>query len=179
EFTDTREFWRIPIEDQRDPVTATHLAALLLEHGVEVGLSADKKSFLIATAQPYGRFVEEMLGVQRYPEVKTSPTSGILEPYDVAAWSLPLMMGVKAEKTMLSPSERDTATLLQSVPWPKGGLAGKAKYYSVVDRQNNAFALANAMQKVGSEVYVHWLANSQPATLVFTAHPQLAANAEK
>src|SRR5215831_12786935 len=42
---DASEFWRIPIEDQRDPITATRLAALMIEHGVEVKLSGDKRSF--------------------------------------------------------------------------------------------------------------------------------------
>jgi hypothetical protein len=175
---DATEYWRIPIEGQRDAITATRLAALMIEHGVEVRLSADKKSFLIPTAQPYGRFVEEMLGIQRYPEVKPAPTSGILEPYDVAAWSLPLMMGVGADKVKLSQAERQTATLLQSVPWPKGGLAGEGKYYAVVDQQNNVFALINAAQKAGGEVFLQSAAGEVPK-VVFAAHPQLAADAQK
>src|SRR5499427_8040722 len=107
------EFWRIPIDDQWDPVRAARLASLMVEHGVSVGLSGDKKSFLIPKAQPYARFVEEMLGIQRYPEVHPAPGSGILEPYDVAAWSLPLMMGVKAEKVRLTQSEQSATTKLE------------------------------------------------------------------
>src|SRR5437764_567902 len=138
------EFWRIPLDDQRDPLTATHLAALMLEHGVEVRQAADKKSFLIATAQPYGRFVDEMMGVQRYPEVRPAANSGILEPYDVAAWSLPLMMGVKAEKVRLTAGEQQGATVISNVPWPRGGLEGKGAYYSVSAGKNNVAALINA-----------------------------------
>jgi hypothetical protein len=176
---DAREYWRIPVGEQRDPVTATRLAALMLEHGVEVRLSGDKRSFLIPTAQPYDRFVEEMMGIQRYPEVKPAPNSGILEPYDVAAWSLPLMMGVKAEKLELPESEQRASTILQDIPWPEGGLAGKASYYAVNDQQNNAFALANSMLKAGGEVYRHRRPGSEPPAFVFAAHPQLAATAEK
>src|SRR5215475_3802134 len=44
------EFWSIPVDNQHDPITAARLAALMQEHGVEVRLSGDKKSFLIATA---------------------------------------------------------------------------------------------------------------------------------
>ena len=33
---DAAVYWRIPLTGQRDPVTATRLAALMLEHGVEV-----------------------------------------------------------------------------------------------------------------------------------------------
>jgi hypothetical protein len=175
---DASEYWRIPIDDQRDPITATRLAALMVEHGVEVKLAGDKKSFLIATAQPYGRFAEEMLGEQRYPEVKPAPNSGILEPYDVAAWSLPLMMGVKAEKVKLSPHEQKSANLIQQVAWPQGGLEGKAAYYSVSDDKNNVAALINAMQKAGGDVFVSKTGTGAPLA-IFAANPQLAANAEK
>jgi hypothetical protein len=175
---DSSEFWRIPVEGQRDPVTATRLAALMLEHGVEVRFSNDAQTFLIPAAQSYGRFVDEMLGVQRYPEVRPAPNSGILEPYDVAAWSLPLMMGVKAEKVKLSSGEQQSAKAIQAVIWPQGGLSGKGGYYSVSDHQNNVFALANAMQKAGASVFIE-RTHSQVPAVIFAAHPQLAANAEK
>src|SRR5215831_2690473 len=175
---DANQFWRIPIDDQRDSITATHLAALMMEHGVEVRLAGDKKSFLIATAQPYGRFVDEMMGTQRYPEVKPAPNSGILEPYDVAAWSLPLMMGVQAEKIKLSPADRQVATLLTQAPWPQGGLEGKGPYYSTSDDKNNLTALINAMQKAGAQVFLSRTQGQAPLA-IFAANPQLATSAEK
>ncbi|HEY6348554.1 MAG TPA: M14 family metallopeptidase [Candidatus Angelobacter sp.] len=175
---DANQFWRIPVDDQRDPITAARLAGLMLEHGVEVRLSGDKKSFLLATAQPYGRFVEEMMGSQRYPEVKPAPNSGILEPYDVAAWSLPLMMGVKAEKVRLTAGEQQSATLLREVPWPRGGLEGAGPYYSAADDKNNVTRLINAMHKAGSQVFIASAPN-QPPLVIFPAHAQLAVNAEK
>jgi hypothetical protein len=55
----------------------------------------------IPLAQPYGRFVTEMLTPQRYPEVKLPTGRDIVRPYDVAAWSLPLMMGVTVERGTL------------------------------------------------------------------------------
>jgi len=176
---DPTVYWRIPLDGQRDPVTATRLVALLLEHRVEVRWHADKKLFLIPTSQPYGRFVDEMMGIQRYPEVRPAANSGILEPYDVAAWSLPLMMGVKAERVAITPDVQNSSLKLETVTWPTGGLSGQAKFYSVVDHQNNVFALINAMQKAGADVYFHSLPNFQPPTIIFAAHPQLAANAEK
>jgi hypothetical protein len=175
---DPSEFWRIPLSDQRDPVVASRLAALMLEHGAEVRLSNDGKSFLLPTSQPYGRFVEEMLGIQRYPEVHLAPNSGILEPYDVAAWSLPLMMGVKAEKIKLSSAEQQSSKIIKAASWPESGLTGKGSYYSIADHQNNAFALINAMQKAGAQVFLQRNPGQQPQ-LIFAAHAQLAANAEK
>jgi hypothetical protein len=178
---DAAEFWRIPIDDQRDPIRATRLASLLAEHGVEVRLAGDKKSFLVPAGQPFSRFVEEMMGIQRYPEVHPAPGSGILEPYDVAAWSLPLMMGVKAERVRVTGGGQSTTVTMKDLPWPAGGLSGTGKYYTVADQQNNVFALANAMQKAGGQVFI--ARNEKPENetpvMVFAAHPQLAANAEK
>jgi hypothetical protein len=175
---DPSVYWRIPMDGQRDPITATRLAALLLEHGVEVRWHVDKKLFLIPTAQPYGRFVDEMMGIQRYPEVRPAANSGILEPYDVAAWSLPLMMGVKAERVSITPDVQNSALLLKTVTWPEGGLTSSGKYFSIADHQNNVFALANAMQAASGQVFLSQKPNETPE-FIFAANAQLADNAEK
>ena len=94
-----RDAYRIPAE-QRDRAGAARLAALLAEHGVELKQAADGDVY-VPLAQPYGRFVNEMLSTQRYPEIKLVPGKDIVRPYDVSAWSLPLMMGVAAERTTL------------------------------------------------------------------------------
>ncbi len=44
-----------------------------------------------------------MLRPQRYPEVRNATDAGILEPYDVASWSLPLSMGVEVVEAMQPP----------------------------------------------------------------------------
>ena len=119
-----------------------------------------------------------MMGIQHYPEVRPAPNSGILEPYDVAAWSLPLMMGVRAERVKLSPQEQQAAAAIKNVTWPAGGLSGSGSYYSTSDTQNNVFSLINAMQKAGGSAYVFKDPNQAPL-VIFAAHPQLAANAEK
>ncbi len=85
--------FRIP-GAQRDRATAWKLAALLVEHGVEV-YRVNDGDLWVPLAQPYGDFVREMLTTQRYPEVKLVAGKDIVRPYDVAAWSLPLMMGVE------------------------------------------------------------------------------------
>jgi hypothetical protein len=176
---DAQVCWRIPIEDQRDPVTAARLVALLLEHGVEVRVNSDAKVFLVPTAQPYGRFVDEMLGIQRYPEVRPAPNSGILEPYDVAAWSLPLMMGVRAERASIRPDVLNSSRILKTAEWPNGGLSNASgKYFSIAAHENNVFALANAMQAAGGQVFLSHKPNEAPE-FIFPAHAQLAANAEK
>ena len=79
---------------QHDPAAARRLAELFADHGVDV-FSSDGESW-IPLGQPYGKFVRELMEPQRYPEVRVAREE-ILEPYDVTAWSLPLMMGVSVE----------------------------------------------------------------------------------
>jgi hypothetical protein len=93
--------YRIPAR-QRDAASALRLAALMLDHGVEVKQAADGDVW-IPLAQPYGRFVREMFERQDYPEVKLVAGRDIVRPYDVSAWSLPLMMGVDVERAPLPP----------------------------------------------------------------------------
>ncbi len=86
--------------DQRDAAGAARLAALLAEHGVELKAGPDGDVY-VPLAQPYGPFVNELLTPQRYPETKLVPGKDIVRPYDVSAWTLPLMMGVRAERAPL------------------------------------------------------------------------------
>jgi hypothetical protein len=96
---DATDAFRIP-GDQRDVPGAARLAGLLAEHGVELRAAANGDVY-VPLAQPYGRFVKELLTAQRYPETKLVPGKDIVRPYDVAAWTLPLMMGVSVEQTTL------------------------------------------------------------------------------
>jgi hypothetical protein len=93
------EAYRIPRE-QHDRGTADRLIALMLTHGVELRKSSNG-DYWIPMAQPYSKFVTEMLEPQRYPEVRLQPGKEILRPYDVATWTLPLAMGVTVEHTTL------------------------------------------------------------------------------
>lgn len=94
-----QDAYRIPAA-QADPATAVRLANLMVEHGVEVK-QAPGGDVYIPLAQPYGRFVDEMFSVQRYPEVKLVAGKEFVRPYDVSAWTLPLMMGVTVDRATL------------------------------------------------------------------------------
>ncbi|HEX9983351.1 MAG TPA: M14 metallopeptidase family protein [Thermoanaerobaculia bacterium] len=98
------EAYRIP-RQQYDWPTAQHLAWLMAEHNVEVR-QAESGDYWIPLAQPYGKFVVEMLEPQRYPEVRLQAGKEILRPYDVASWTLPLQMGVKVERTTMPDGTR-------------------------------------------------------------------------
>ncbi len=92
---------------QHDPAAAMQMVELLREHGVEAkgaraafttedGRQFPAGSVVLPAAQPYRPFLVEMMERQRYPEVRQGPdTKEIFKPYDVTAWTLPLLMGVE------------------------------------------------------------------------------------
>jgi hypothetical protein len=138
------EYYRIPMQ-QRDPLTAAKLAHLMRDHGVDVMVQESTRDFYIPLAQPYGKFVSEMLGVQRYPRVKAVAGQNIIAPYDVAAWSLPLMMDVKVEKTTIS--DPKGLRRLTDTDYPQGRVRGNGNLYAVARDANNATRLVNAALK--------------------------------
>jgi hypothetical protein len=145
------EYWRIP-RDQRDAVAAARLAHLLDENGIEVLVTPSE--FLVPTAQPYGKFAAELLGTQRYPEVRTTPGGPILRPYDVTTWSLPLLMGVDVAKGLVPDSARAGARSLTESDWPRGGLAGDGTAFALARTSNDAFRLVNDILASGGRVSV-------------------------
>lgn len=95
--------------DQHDPAAAAQMVELLREHGLEAKRAAEafragEREYPAGTiaflaAQPYRPFLIEMMERQRYPEVRQGPdTREIFRPYDVTAWTLPLLMGVTWER---------------------------------------------------------------------------------
>jgi hypothetical protein len=116
---------------QHDEVAARRLVALLLRHGVEVERAADPFTLgyttfpagtvVIPAAQPYRPFLLTMLRPQRYPEVRPSTDGGVILPYDVTSWSLPLFMGVELVEATEPLSGRFDA--LQAADWPRTAVA--------------------------------------------------------
>jgi hypothetical protein len=94
------------------------------------------------------RFITEMLEVQRYPRVRLTSSSPYLAPYDVTAWTLPLMMGVQVSKRRLSPEQEGALRALQKEDWPKGGLTqARAVLYAVSPESNQTSLLINELLK--------------------------------
>ncbi|MFZ2873128.1 MAG: M14 metallopeptidase family protein [Phycisphaerales bacterium] len=104
--------WIIP-SDNRDPVAVAILADVLMQSGVEMSVlesatQADGReypagSLLIRADQPYGLYVRDLFDVQRYP--------GDQPPYDVAGWTLPLLMGVRRVEVVGDPPAAGRAVL--------------------------------------------------------------------
>ena len=90
----------LPVE-QRDPESWTALANVLAAGGVEVWRAAEAfsvvgrtysaGSLVVPMGQPYRAHAKDLLEPQHYTPVNDRP------PYDVAGWTLPFTMGVRAD----------------------------------------------------------------------------------
>jgi hypothetical protein len=147
-----QDAYRIP-KEQRDRTAAMRLVQLMREHGVEVFAGND--AYWIPLDQPYGKFADEMLAPTHYPKVKAVPGPNIIAPYDVAAWSLPLMMGVTANR-MTPPAEERSKEWhpLTDADFPQGTVTGSGTIYALKHDENSAFKLVNAVLKANGKVSV-------------------------
>ena len=147
--------------DQHDPVAAAKLVDLMLEHGVEVAQAAEELQVgysvypegttVIPAAQPYRPFILTMLRHQRYPEVRNATDAGILEPYDVASWSLPLSMGVEVVEVS-DPLETALEPLTEP-NWPRPQIDRTAAGHLVPAASDSAYTAINRLLAEGTGVY--------------------------
>jgi hypothetical protein len=150
--------------NQHDPVAAAKLVDLLLRHGAEAAVASEPLKVgysvypagttVIPAAQPYRPFLLTMLRPQRYPEVRNSSDGGILEPYDVASWSLPLSMGVE----VIEASEPLEAALdpISEAVWPASRIDESAAGHLIPAGADSAYPAINRLLADG--VAVHRLA---------------------
>jgi hypothetical protein len=182
----TTDYFRVAMDDtQRDPEMAARMVQLLREHGAEVRMSADGKAFYIPTAQPYGKFVEEMLTSQRYPEVRPAPGNPyIFQPYDVTAWTLPLLMDVKVDRVDVTADQAKAFRMATDSDWPKGGAMGRGAVLAIAPKQNNATRLTNAVLKakgnvsLATEAFNYEQFSFPAGTLLFDNSPDVVKLAE-
>ena len=149
--------WVVPA-DQADPGRAASMVKILAETGVEVtrttspgtadGAPIAEGSYVLRAAQPYRAHLKDMMERQVYPARFTA--GGLAEaPYDVAGWTLPLQMGVRAVE-VARPFEA-AAEPLKDVDMPKGGIDGptKADFFLIKNRANDDLIVLNALHAAG------------------------------
>ncbi len=92
-------------QEQDDPVAAVEMLRRLAYNGIEVhqlseaithdGISHPAGTWVIAMDQPFANFVRQLFAVQDYPDLRQYPEGPPDQPYDVAGWTLPYLMGVR------------------------------------------------------------------------------------
>lgn len=124
--------WVVP-PDEDDPARAVRLVRALHDTGIEVsrssspfkadGVEFPAGSFVLLAAQPYRAHLKDMMERQEYPERRTA--NGEAEaPYDVAGWTLPLLMNVRA--TAIANRFDTNLERLETIPDPDFGRPANA-----------------------------------------------------
>lgn len=158
-FRTGRPFAFVIPSTQHDPAAAAHLVRLLRAGGAEVhradsaftvgDISVPAGSAVVLLAQPFGRWVKDVLEPQRYPDVRwPAPDGPAQRPYDVTGWTLGMQMGVTVQQ-IDAPFETRLARLTED-PSPRGRLIGDGHAF-VIGRNSNADAtLANRLLDAGA-----------------------------
>lgn len=146
--------------DQPDRLTALRMVEILQFGGVEVHQAtrdfiADGKyypagSFVVLLAQPYKAYAWALLERQKYPDLRQYPGGPPIPPYDNAAWTLPLQMGVRCDQVD-KPFEVPLVKV-EKVEYPKVSVPDSA--YLVLDpRLNASYAVAFGLLKNKAEAW--------------------------
>ncbi len=148
---------------QNDHVTTSKMIEILQEGAVEVhwmdkefkidNITYPAESYVIFLAQPNGRYVKDLFEEQFYPDLRKSKKENPIEPYDVAGWTLPYLMGVKF--FVIEKPVQINASLLLDANYQKGNVqASNSKYFISASGLNVNSTLINRLQK--EDVKVFW-----------------------
>ena len=150
---------------QDDPATAWEMIEVLQNGGVEVhvaveafradGIDYPAGTQVVLMAQPFRAHAKDLLETQSYPDLRSYPGGPPERPYDVAGWTLSLLMGVKSVEvvnafdTPLEMAPREQAP-------PEGSITAinsDGQYLLVERNQNAAFTLVNRLLAEGQSVF--------------------------
>jgi hypothetical protein len=145
--------------EQKDPA-ATYKMLWVLQFG-DVEISRAKASFtadgkqypagthVILMAQPASAFAKTLTEVQHYPDLRQYPGGPPQRPYDVTAYTMPMLMGVETVRTQ-QPFQADLETLAEPIAAPPGSvIGGRAKKAYVFAHDNAGILALNRLAKAG------------------------------
>jgi len=151
----------IPAE-QRDPVAVAKLLSLIQAEGGEVhraeepfvanGRGFPAGTYVLLLAQPFGRWVKDLLEPQAYPDTRPLTSTAPIEyPYDVVAWSLGMLMGVNAVE-IDSPFDARLKLMTSDVEAPPGKVTGNGDSFIIGHEMNNSIVAMNRLLEAGAEI---------------------------
>ncbi len=152
----------VPIEGQQDAREAAHLVDRLRIAGVDVmrantpfeadGTRYAAGTFVIPMTQVFARYAKDMLEKQTYPEVRRSPSSAPEPPYDVTAWSLGMLLGVKTVFVKNALPSNLSATPVTALPIIAGEVKGNGSRFGFDVKGPDTAAAMNALLKQGARL---------------------------
>jgi len=145
----------LPVE-QRDPESWTALANVLAAGGVEVWRAAEPftveghrysaGSLVVPMGQPYRAHAKDLFEPQHYTPVNDRP------PYDVAGWTLPFTMGVRAD--VVNTPFNANLVKVDSVISAPGRIEGSGDLFFLKNRTNAESRAVAALLAAGQTVTI-------------------------
>jgi hypothetical protein len=120
-----------------------HRAAVPFEAG---GRKYAEGTVVLKAAQPFRGYLVDLMEPQRYPDLRTGTGGAVRRPYDIAGWTLPMLMGVTVDRL-------DTAVKVTLEKQPLEVNAGESK-----DHRDTGFFLTMA-RLLKERVKVRWSAD--------------------
>jgi hypothetical protein len=127
-------------------------------HTALAAFTADKIEYpagtrVVLMAQPYRAHAKDLLEKQVYPNLRAYPGGPPDRPYDIAGWTMPLLMGVECVE-VVEPFAAELERIGAGAGLPAGKVEGPPGGGTLLlDRaQNNAYLLVNRLHAAGVEV---------------------------
>ncbi len=147
---------------QRDYPTMLKMLEILQIGGIEIlqakadfiagGRFYPAGSFVVRTAQPYKTYAWSLLEKQKYPDMRQYPGGPPVPPYDNAAWTLPLQMGVACDEVE-EPFEAKLEKV-DRIPYPKVPAGQATGNYVLLDsRVNESYSIAFSLLNSKAEIW--------------------------
>lgn len=152
---------------QPDPASAYKLLETLqfadLEvHRARAPFTADGKDYpagthVILMAQPASAFAKTLTEIQHYPDLRQYPGGPPQRPYDVTAYTMPLMMGVDCVHVQ-QPFQADLELLKAPITAPPGQVGARATKAYTFAHDNAGIRATTMLTKAGLKVV--WTPNA-------------------
>ena len=161
-FAEGKPFAFVVPRAQHDPGSAAQLLRLVQGGGAEVhearaaftagGVEYPAGTAVIRLAQPFGRWVKDLLEPQTYPDIRwPSPSAPIERPYDMTAWTLGLLMGVSVVEVQ-EPFDAPLTRLDGAPSWPHGHVQGNGSTWVLPHEPNASATATHRLLAAGAEV---------------------------
>lgn len=108
-------------------------------------------TFVILYAQPSSAFAKTLTEIQHYPDTRQYPGGPPQRPYDVTAYTMPLMMGVSTVRVQ-QPFPADLELVKDPIVAPAGSVSARAKKAYSFAHDNAGILATTRLTKAGLKV---------------------------